>query len=161
MPSDSFAQIMRHASVMLVPSYSETFGLVALEASASGVPTLAAAAGGLTEAICNGHTGQLVTTHEPQDWADAQDLYRILEQEAIPAYYERDAHGLPDRWLALMRRSIATTIWRLYTTLMLLYRHLPSTIFNNFGTRNSPAISFTFSAAKASSIPIAVIHSGF
>ncbi len=32
-----------------------------------------------------------------QDWADAQDLYRILEQELIPAYYERDADGLPDR----------------------------------------------------------------
>ena len=30
-----------------------------------------------------------------QDWADAQDLYRILEQELIPAYYERDADGLP------------------------------------------------------------------
>lgn len=66
---DSFARIMRHASVVLVPSHSETFGLVALEASASGVPVLAAAAGGLTEAICNTHTGLLVPTHNPHAWA--------------------------------------------------------------------------------------------
>ncbi len=54
-----------------------------------------------------------------QDWADAQDLYRILEQELIPAYYERGASGLPDRWLRLMRNSIASTIWRFSTTRML------------------------------------------
>jgi starch phosphorylase len=54
-----------------------------------------------------------------QDWADAQDLYRILEQELIPAYYERDAHDLPDRWIQLMRNSISSTIWRFSTTRML------------------------------------------
>ena len=68
---EAFAQTLRHASVMLVPSHSETFGLVALEASASGVPVLAAAAGGLTEAICNTHTGDLVPSHEPYNWAAA------------------------------------------------------------------------------------------
>ena len=35
-----------------------------------------------------------------QDWADAQDLYRILEHEVVPAYYERDAEGIPHRWMA-------------------------------------------------------------
>lgn len=54
-----------------------------------------------------------------QDWADAQDLYRLLEQEIIPAYYERGADGLPERWLRLMRNSIASTIWRFSTTRML------------------------------------------
>jgi starch phosphorylase len=54
-----------------------------------------------------------------QDWADAQDLYRILEQELIPAYYERDRHQLPARWIQLMRNSIASTIWRFSTTRML------------------------------------------
>ncbi len=54
-----------------------------------------------------------------QDWADAQDLYRILESELIPAYYERDAQGLPTRWLDVMRSSIASTIWRFSTTRML------------------------------------------
>ena len=54
-----------------------------------------------------------------QDWSDAHDLYRILEQELIPAYYERDAEGLPTRWTQLMRNSIASTIWRFSTTRML------------------------------------------
>ncbi len=54
-----------------------------------------------------------------QDWADAQDLYRILEQELIPAYYDRDADGLPARWAQLMRNSIASSIWRFSTSRML------------------------------------------
>jgi len=54
-----------------------------------------------------------------QDWSDAQDLYRILEQELIPAYYERDENGLPSKWAQLMRNSIASTIWRFSTTRML------------------------------------------
>ena len=65
------ARLVRHASVMLVPSFSETFGLIALEASASGVPVLAAAAGGLPEAICNTHTGLLIPTHDPPLWGKA------------------------------------------------------------------------------------------
>jgi starch phosphorylase len=54
-----------------------------------------------------------------QDWADALDLYRILEDEVVPRYYERTAAGLPREWLALMKRSMATTIWRFSTTRML------------------------------------------
>jgi starch phosphorylase len=54
-----------------------------------------------------------------QDWADAQDLYRILEQELVPAYYERDEEGLPSHWTRLMRNSIASTIWRFSTSRML------------------------------------------
>ncbi len=54
-----------------------------------------------------------------QDWADAQDLYRLLEDEVVPRYYERDAAGLPAGWIELMRRSMATTIWRFSTTRML------------------------------------------
>ena len=54
-----------------------------------------------------------------QDWSDAQDLYRILEQEIVPRYYERDENGLPEAWLALMRRSMASTLWRFSTTRML------------------------------------------
>jgi len=54
-----------------------------------------------------------------QDWADAQDLYRILEQELIPAYYERNEDGIPERYVQLMRNSMASTIWRFSTTRML------------------------------------------
>jgi len=54
-----------------------------------------------------------------QDWADAMDLYRILEHEIIPAYYERDAAGFPATWVGWMRRSMAKDIWRFSTTRML------------------------------------------
>jgi glycogen phosphorylase len=54
-----------------------------------------------------------------QDWSDAQDLYRILEEELVPAYYERDKAGVPARWTQLMRNSIGSTIWRFSTTRML------------------------------------------
>jgi glycogen phosphorylase len=54
-----------------------------------------------------------------QDWADAQDLYRILEEEVVPRYYERDEHGRPVAWVDLMRRSMASTLWRFSTTRML------------------------------------------
>ena len=54
-----------------------------------------------------------------QDWADAQDLYRILEEEVVPRYYERDADGLPATWVDQMRRSMGSTLWRFSTTRML------------------------------------------
>ncbi|MFV0428244.1 MAG: glycosyltransferase [Arachnia sp.] len=62
------ARLMRHASVMVVPSHSETFGMVALEASASGTPVLAAAAGGLTESTCHERTGLLINGHDVNEW---------------------------------------------------------------------------------------------
>ena len=42
-----------------------------------------------------------------QDQADAEALYTVLEEQVLPAYYERDEAGLPQRWIALMRESIA------------------------------------------------------
>jgi starch phosphorylase len=42
-----------------------------------------------------------------QDLADAESLYAVLEQQVLPAYYERDEHGLPRRWIDMMRHSIA------------------------------------------------------
>ncbi len=46
-------------------------------------------------------------TEAEQDEADAGALHAVLEQQALPAYYERDDAGLPQRWIALMRESIA------------------------------------------------------
>ena len=54
-----------------------------------------------------------------QDWADALDLYRILEDEIVPRYYERGPNGIPTGWTERMRSSIASTIWRFSTTRML------------------------------------------
>jgi starch phosphorylase len=54
-----------------------------------------------------------------QDWADAMDLYRLLENEVVPRYYDRNTKGFAPGWVDLMRRSMATTIWRFSTTRML------------------------------------------
>jgi starch phosphorylase len=45
---------------------------------------------------------------EAGDARDAESLYRVLEQEVVPTYYERDASGIPRRWVKMMRRSIQT-----------------------------------------------------
>ena len=44
---------------------------------------------------------------EEQDESDAEALFAVLEQQVIPAYYERDARRLPARWIGMMRHSIA------------------------------------------------------
>jgi starch phosphorylase len=54
-----------------------------------------------------------------QDWADSQDLYRIVEDEVLPRYYTRDGSGVPRGWTELMRNAIASSIWRFSTTRML------------------------------------------
>jgi starch phosphorylase len=46
-------------------------------------------------------------TEEEQDAADAEALFAVLEQQVLPAFFERDASGLPVRWIAMMRNSIA------------------------------------------------------
>ncbi|RPE78340.1 MULTISPECIES: glycosyltransferase [unclassified Frondihabitans] len=67
----ALAALLREARVAVVPSHSETYGLVALEAAASGTPVVAAAAGGLREAVVDGVTGIVLRSREPAVWADA------------------------------------------------------------------------------------------
>ena len=63
------AEWYRAASVVTVPSYSESFGLVALEAQACGTPVVAAAVGGLRTVVRDGDSGVLVDSHDPADYA--------------------------------------------------------------------------------------------
>ncbi|KUM72508.1 D-inositol-3-phosphate glycosyltransferase [Streptomyces curacoi] len=63
------ADWFRAASVLVMPSYSESFGLVAIEAQAAGTPVLAAAVGGLPVAVRDGRTGFLVQGHNPAHYA--------------------------------------------------------------------------------------------
>jgi D-inositol-3-phosphate glycosyltransferase len=71
LPRAELARWYAAASVVCVPSHSESFGLVALEAQACGTPVVAAAVGGLPTAVQDGRTGRLVTGHDPADWARA------------------------------------------------------------------------------------------
>ncbi|MET9088422.1 D-inositol-3-phosphate glycosyltransferase [Streptomyces sp. NPDC004237] len=66
---EQLADWFRAASVLVMPSYSESFGLVAIEAQAAGTPVLAASVGGLPVAVRDGETGFLVGGHDPADYA--------------------------------------------------------------------------------------------
>ena len=52
--------------------------------------------------------GEVQPDHETQDRRDAGTLFRILEQEVVPAFYDRGADGLPRSWLARIRASMRT-----------------------------------------------------
>ncbi len=70
-PQRDLADWYRAASVVVVPSYSESFGLVAVEAQACGTPVVAAAAGGLRTAVRDGVSGLLIDGHDPAKYARA------------------------------------------------------------------------------------------
>lgn len=61
----------RAADLVAMPSRSESFGLVAAEAQASGTPVLAAGVGGLRSVVADGTSGRLVAGHDPETWAAA------------------------------------------------------------------------------------------
>ncbi len=71
------AQWYRAADLVAVPSYSESFGLVAVEAQACGTPVLAARVGGLPTAVADGISGVLVDGHDAHTWAAS--LRRMLD----------------------------------------------------------------------------------
>lgn len=79
------ASAFRAADAVLMPSHSESFGLVALEAQACGTPVLAHRVGGLVHAVEDGVTGRLVRDLDPVSWAAS--LRAILDA--------------PDDWTAL------------------------------------------------------------
>jgi D-inositol-3-phosphate glycosyltransferase len=68
-PHHLLSTFYRAADICLVPSRSESFGLVALEAAACGVPTVASAVGGLLTLVDHGHSGYLVEGRDPADYA--------------------------------------------------------------------------------------------
>lgn len=73
----------RAADVVLVPSRSESFGLVALEAAACGIPVVASAVGGLLSLVDDGETGFLIAGRRPTDFATA--IAAILDDAELAA----------------------------------------------------------------------------
>lgn len=76
-PHELLSSYYRACDVCLVPSRSESFGLVALEAAACGVPVVATAVGGLTTLVDHGRTGYLVNEADPERFAAS--VCRVLE----------------------------------------------------------------------------------
>ena len=79
-PHEQLADWYRAADLVCVPSYSESFGLVALEAQACGTPVVATAVGGLRTAVADGISGSLVDGHDPRAWS-ATILRLLLEPQ--------------------------------------------------------------------------------
>jgi D-inositol-3-phosphate glycosyltransferase len=77
-PRVDLPQWYRAADLVCVPSYSESFGLVALEAQACGTPVVATAVGGLRTAIADGISGVLVDGHDSRAWSSI--LARLIQE---------------------------------------------------------------------------------
>lgn len=89
-PPAHLADVYRASDLVAVPSYSESFGLVAIEAQACGTPVIAANVGGLGVAVRDGETGLLVDGHRTAEWAGA--LRSLLTR---PARLARMASAAP------------------------------------------------------------------
>ncbi|MFC7326428.1 D-inositol-3-phosphate glycosyltransferase [Marinactinospora rubrisoli] len=90
------AYYYRAAAATVVPSHSESFGLVAVESQACGTPVVAARVGGLPTAVADGTSGVLIDGHDPEDYARV--LHRMIRhrswREALGAAGVRHAAGL-------------------------------------------------------------------
>lgn len=109
------------ATTVCVPSYNESFGLVAIEAQACGTPVVAARVGGLSTAVSDGVTGVLVDGHDPADYASAMlpllvdaDLRDSMSQKAV---HHAESFG----WDVTAERTLAV-----YTAALAAYAEAPA-----------------------------------
>jgi glycogen phosphorylase len=95
----------------------EASGTSGMKAAINGTPHLSIGDGWWAEGYA-GDNGWLIDgkadpgDYGAQDWADAQALYAILEQQIVPAFYDRDHDGIPTRWLQIVKQSIRTVLPR-------------------------------------------------
>lgn len=97
---EELADLFALSSLTLVPSHSETFGLVALESAASGTPVVASHTTGLLESVSHGRSGVLVESLEPNEWAAT--ITELLEDELLLTSLSTSAreHALAHTWAA-------------------------------------------------------------
>lgn len=94
------------ATAVAVPSYNESFGLVAAEAQATGTPVVAAAVGGLTTVVRDRHSGLLVDGHAPEAWAAA--LGEVVGDPELRVHLEAGAleQARQFSWEATAQRTL-------------------------------------------------------
>ena len=89
----------------------EASGTSGMKAAINGVPHLSIGDGWWAEGF-NGTNGWVIDggvtgeNHEAVDAADAGALYRLLEEDVVPAFYDRDHRAVPHRWIATVKESI-------------------------------------------------------
>jgi D-inositol-3-phosphate glycosyltransferase len=109
-PSDRthLAQWYRAADITVVPSHSESFGLVAVESQACGTPVVATDVGGLRTAVADGTSGILVPSHDPRVWARV--LADLLDQPQQLRQLSRGAieHAHAFSWSATAAGLLST-----------------------------------------------------
>jgi D-inositol-3-phosphate glycosyltransferase len=112
-PQPELADWYRAADVVLVPSHSESFGLVALEAQACGTPVVAAAVGGLRTAVRDGYSGVLVDGHDPEVWARVLSDLLVSPGRLLQLSAGAREHAAAFNWPATAERLVGV-----YTGLM-------------------------------------------
>jgi len=91
----------------------EASGTSGMKAAINGVPHLSIGDGWWAEGF-TGANGWVIDGGAPQDnydavdAADAASLYRLLEEEVVPAFYDRDRSNVPRRWVAVVKEAIRT-----------------------------------------------------
>ncbi len=105
-PHPELASAYRSADVLLVPSRSESFGLVAVEAQACALPVVAAEVGGLAHTVVDGESGFLIQGWNPAGYAEA--VRRILQDSQLAAQLSQGAlaHAETFSWSAAAKRFL-------------------------------------------------------
>jgi D-inositol-3-phosphate glycosyltransferase len=111
------ADLYRAGTVTVVPSYNESFGLVAVESQACGTPVVAAAVGGLRTAVRDGISGTLVDGHDPDDYARA-----LLPLLSSPRLRDQLSSGAVDHALQFGWPATAATMLGVYADAMAALR---------------------------------------
>ena len=89
-----------------MPSYSESFGLVALEAQACGTPVVATAVGGLRTAVADGISGALVDGHDPRSWSSTIGRLLMDSDTRAEMSIEAVAHAMKFSWSITARKTV-------------------------------------------------------
>jgi starch phosphorylase len=103
----------------------EASGTSGMKAAMNGIPSVSILDGWWDEGY-NGRNGWAIGGREAsgdegaQDYADAEELYRLLEEEIVPRFFARVDDGVPRDWLATMRASVQASIWQFSTSRMLM-----------------------------------------
>lgn len=105
-PHADLVSFYRAADVLILPSRSESFGLVAAEAQACGLPVVAARTGGLAHVVADGESGILVDSWDPHPYADA--LWRVITDAELASRLRAGALEWSERfsWDATASRFI-------------------------------------------------------